>query len=170
MQLEVGAALSTLEEQRRQVEEWVRQSRRAAEETQQQLAAQMEQQTAALDRLSGAGAAFVEMAERVKSEVKALPNPSERLAGLWDDVRSLESTLATSIGGAMEQLGALSRADELSSAIARLERSSGTAATAIETGGAQLGDALRRELAQMNHVLDEYTRLFERSLESASFR
>jgi hypothetical protein len=28
----------------------------------------------------------------------------------------------------------------------------------------ELGDALRRELSQMNQVLDEYTRLFERNL------
>jgi len=46
----------------------------------------------------------------------------------------------------------------------RLEKSSGVAANAVEQGGAELGDSLRRELAQMNTVLDEYTRLFERNL------
>ena len=43
-------------------------------------------------------------------------------------------------------------------------KSAGTAAETIEHGGVELGDALRRELSQMNQVLDEYTRLFERNL------
>ena len=40
------------------------------------------------------------LAEQVKREVQALPNPGERLVGLWDGVRSLETTLTESIGGA----------------------------------------------------------------------
>jgi len=56
------------------------------------------------------------------------------------------------------------RTSELSSALARLEQSTGTAAETIEHGGVELGDALRRELSQMNQVLDEYTRLFEHNL------
>jgi len=97
--------------------------------------------------------------------VRALPNPGERLAGLWDDVRALETTLASSIGGATEQLAALSRrSDELSAALVKLERSTGTAAVNVENGGKQLGETLKRELAQMNAVLDQYTRLFEQNV------
>jgi ABC-type transporter Mla subunit MlaD len=115
--------------------------------------------------LSAASTAFSELAEQVKRDVQSLPNPGERLVGLWDGVKSLETTLSESIGGATVQLAALGRrTEELSAALTRLERSAGTAAGTVERGGAELGDALRKELAQMNQVLDEYTRLFERNL------
>jgi len=165
IQIEVTAALGALEAERKQIEEAVRQARTTSEATQRQLAEQMQSHVGALASLSTASTAFSELAEQVKREVQALPNPGDRLVGLWDGVRSLEATLGESIGGATEQLGALSRrTEELSTALARLERSTGTAAGTIERGGAELGDSLRRELAQMNQVLDEYTRLFERNL------
>jgi chromosome segregation ATPase len=165
IQIEVAAALSVLESQRKQIEESVRLARATSETTQRQLAEQMQSHVGALTSLSTASSAFGELAEQVKREVQALPNPGERLVGLWDGVRSLETTLTESIGGATEQLAALSRrTNELSAALARLERSTGTAAETIEHGGVELGDALRRELSQMNQVLDEYTRLFERNL------
>jgi chromosome segregation ATPase len=165
MQIEVAAALTVLESQRKQIEESVRLAKTTSETTQRQLAEQMQSHVGALTSLSTASTAFGELAEQVKREVQALPNPGERLVGLWDGVRSLETTLTESIGGASEQLVALSRrTNELSTALARLERSTGTAAETIEHGGVELGDALRRELSQMNEVLDEYTRLFERNL------
>ena len=149
----------------------MRQARATSEQTQRQLAEQMQAHVGALTSLSAASSAFGELAEQVKREVLALPNPGERLIGLWDGVRSLETTLASSIGGATEQLTALARrSEELSNALARLEQSSDTAAGTVERGGAELGDALRRELAQMNQVLDEYTRLFERNLGATSLQ
>jgi chromosome segregation ATPase len=165
IQIEVAAALTALETQRKQIEESIRLARATSETTQQQLAEQMQSHVGALASLSAASTAFGNLAEQVKREVQALPNPGERLVGLWDGVRSLETTLTESIGGATEQLATLSRrTDDLSTALSRLERSAGTAAGTIERGGAELGDALRRELTQMNQVLDEYTRLFERSV------
>jgi chromosome segregation ATPase len=165
IQIEVAAALTVLEFQRKHIEESVRLARATSETTQRQLADQMQSHVGALTSLSTASTAFSELAEQVKREVLALPNPGERLVGLWDGVRALETTLTQSIGGATEQLAALSRrTSELSSALERLERSTGTAAETIEHGGIELGDALRRELSQMNQVLDEYTRLFERNL------
>ena len=90
--------------------------------------------------------------------------PAERLTGLWNRVRSLETTLTSSIGGASEELETLAqRSAELSTAIVKLERTTGAAAGNIERGGAELGEALRRELTQMNEVLEEYTRLFEKN-------
>lgn len=171
IQLEVAGALAALEAERRQIEDAVRQARVTSEQTQRQLAEQMQAHVGALTSLSAASNAFGELAEQVKREVLALPNPGERLTGLWDGVRSLETTLASSIGGATEQLATLARrSEELSTALARLERSSDTAAGTVERGGAELGDALRRELAQMNQVLDEYTRLFERNLGATSLQ
>jgi hypothetical protein len=169
IQIEVSSALTALETQRKQIEASVRDARATSEETQRQLAEQMHAHIDALTSLSASSTAFFELADRVKNEVVALPNPADRLVGLWDGVRDLESTLTASIGGATEQLTTLAkRSAELSNTIVRLEKSSGTAAIAVERGGAELGDALRRELAQMNQVLDEYTRLFERNLSTLS--
>ena len=165
IQLELSSTLTALEVQRRQIEESVRQAATVGDETQRALGQQMQNHVAALASLSAAGASFNELAEQVKRDVRALPNPGERLAGLWDDVRALETTLATSIGGATEQLATLSRrSDELSAALVKLERSTGTAALNVENGGKQLGETLKRELAQMNAVLDQYTRLFEQNV------
>ena len=169
IQIEVSSALTALETQRKRIEASVRDARTTNEETQRQLAEQMRAHVGALTALSESSTAFFELADRVKNEVVALPNPAERLVGLWDGVRELESTLTASIGGATDQLTTLAkRSAELSNAIVRLETSSGAAAIALERGGAELGDSLRRELAQMNQVLDEYTRLFERNLTTMS--
>ena len=165
IQIEVVSALNALETQRKQIEQSVRDARATSEETQRQLGEQMRAHTDALTSLSASSTAFLELADRVKNEVVSLPNPAERLVGLWDGVKALESNLNASISGANEQLATLAkRSAELSNALVRLEKSSGVAANAVEQGGAELGDSLRRELAQMNTVLDEYTRLFERNL------
>jgi chromosome segregation ATPase len=165
IQIEVASALNALETQRKQIEQSVRDARATSDETQRQLSEQMRAHIDALTSLSESSTAFFELADRVKNEVVSLPNPAERLVGLWDGVKALESGLSASISGATEQLAALSkRSADLSNTLVRLERSSATAAAAVEQGGAELGDSLRRELAQMNHVLDEYTRLFERNL------
>ena len=171
IQLEIAGTLAAFEAQRRQIEGSVADARTAAEDTQRRLAEQMAGHAEALSHVSAAGTAFVALAERVKHEIQTLPNPGERLVGLWDEVRSLESALSESIAGATEQLAALgTRSDELSTALARLERSTGSAAGSIERGGAELGESIRRELGQMNQVLDEYTRLFERDFGAASLR
>jgi chromosome segregation ATPase len=171
IQLEIAGSLAAFESQRRQIEASIADARTAAEETQHRLAEQMAGHADALSHVSAAGTAFVELAERVKHEVQALPNPGERLIGLWDDVRSLESTLSDSIAGAAAQLTALgARSEELSKALGRLERSTANAAGTIESGGAELGESIRRELSQMNQVLDEFTRLFERDFGAASVR
>jgi len=165
IQIEIASSLNALESQRKQIEQSVHDARAASEETQRQLGEQMRAHTNALTSLSASSTAFFELADRVKSEVVSLPNPAERLVGLWDGVKALESNLSASITGATEQLASLTkRSADLSNALVRLEKGSNTAANAVEQGGAELGDALRRELAQMNRVLDEYTRLFERNL------
>jgi ABC-type transporter Mla subunit MlaD len=124
-----------------------------------------------LATLSAAGTTFAELAEKVSKDVEALPDPAERLIGLWDGVRSLERTLTSSIGGASEELETLAqRSAELSTALVKLERTTGSAAGNIERGGAELGETLRRELTQMNQLLEEYTRLFERKVASSGSR
>ena len=96
--------------------------------------------------LGEAGATFSALAVRVKHDIEAMPNPAERL----DRLRS--------------------HLDEVSAALARLERSTGTAAASIEHGGADLGAALHRELRQMNQILEQYTTLLERNVGAYSPR
>jgi len=171
IQIEVTSALNALEAQRKQIEQSVRDARATSEETQRQLAEQMQSHVKALTSLSASSTAFFELADRVKTEVVSLPNPAERLVGLWDGVKALESNLSASISGATEQLATLTkRSADLSNSLVRLEKSSNVAANAVEQGGAELGDSLRRELAQMNRVLDEYTRLFDRNLAAMDAR
>jgi hypothetical protein len=62
------------------------------------------------------------------------------------------------------------RSEELSGALVELEQATGSAAGNIERGGAELGETLRRELTQMNRLLEEYTRLLERKLVSSGSR
>jgi hypothetical protein len=190
IQIEVGSVLSLLETQRVGLEESLRRTQATQASTQQEMHEQMKAQLAewrvtlqesqvflaaahesidgeyrrGLATLASAGRIFSELAEKVTQDVEALPNPAERLTGLWNSVRSLETGLTASIGGASEELETLAqRSAELSTALVKLERTTGSAAGNIERGGAELGEALRRELTQMNEVLEEYTRLFERN-------
>lgn len=193
IQIEVGAVLTLLETQRRELDESLRRAQASSAATQhdidQQIKAQLAEWRVTLEEshgylaaahesidgefrrglatLNAAGTAFSDLAEKVSREMRALPNPGERLVGLWDGVRSLETTLATSVGGASERLTELARrSEELSATLVKLERSTGSAAGSIERGGADLGESLRRELTQMNRILEEYTELFERNLVS----
>lgn len=195
IQIEVSAVLTLLESQRVGLEESLRRTEAAAATTQREMSEQMKAQldewrvtleesraflVAAHESIDGeyrrglatlrtAGATFAELADKVSKDVEALPDPAERLTGLWDGVRSLERTLTSSIGGASEELETLAqRSAELSTALVKLERTTGSAAGNIERGGAELGETLRRELTQMNQLLEEYTRLFERKVASGS--
>lgn len=197
IQIEVGAVLTLLETQRVELEASLRRTQATSATTQREMSEQLKAQLAewrttlqesqiflaaahesvdgeyrrGLATLATAGKTFSELAEKVSKDVESLPNPADRLTGLWTGVRSLEATLTTSVGSASEQLTALARqSEELSNALVKLERTTGSAAGNIERGGAELGEALRRELTQMNDVLDEYTRLFERNVASRGSR
>src|SRR5581483_5020544 len=122
-----------LDAQRQKIDASLRQAQTTSEETQreieQRMRAQLAEWCATLDECRGflaathttineqfsqsvttlhaAGAAFATLSDRVARDVAAMPDPSQRLAGLWDGVRSLESTLATSINATSERLEAL---------------------------------------------------------------
>ena len=190
-ELEVAAVLSALQTRRRELDDELRGAQEHTAQTRQQMAEQMTVQVeewkatlmqsqrylaAAQDSIDGeyqrgltsltaAGSAFHELALRVGGDINALPNPAERLAGLWDGVRSLESTLEASLLGASEQLVALTaRSRSVSESLAELERRSDAASGAIEESAAGLARGLREELNQIDGILDEYTRLFRRKI------
>jgi len=162
MQLEVEQVLALIAAQRADLTEAHRQSQATVVEMQRAHETVDAEYRRGLASLSSAGTAFAGMAGEVVKQVEALPNPAVRLAGLWDGVRALESTLAASIGGATEQLDALrQRSESLSEALDRLGHSAEAAAGNVEGGGERLGASLERELRQMNEILDEYARLLE---------
>jgi hypothetical protein len=110
------------------------------------------------------GTAFRELSEATVNRVNALPNPAERLEGLWEGVRRLETSLTDAIAGAIRELATLrERADQLGSGMSRLAGSADEAATGMTAGGARLSDALHRELQQMNRIIEEYTTLLEKT-------
>lgn len=194
IQIEVTAAVTMLETQRKELETTLCASHEMTEDVRRRMMEQMDAQLAAwrgtldvsrqslaeanaslggeyregLVALETAGTAFVTLAQRVSDSVTALPNPADRLVGLWDGVGALETKLATSVESVSQGFAALDRqANGASGAMARLSGSTEAAAKSIENGGAELGDALKQELKQMNEVLDEYTQLLERNIAGA---
>jgi hypothetical protein len=117
------------------------------------------------------GTRFRELSEATVTQVNALPNPADRLAGLWDGVRNLESELTEAIDGAVRELGNLrERAEHLSYGLTSLAGSADEAASGMTAGGARLGDALHRELQQMNRIIEEYTSLLEKTTRTLAAR
>lgn len=124
-----------------------------------------------LEGFAQSSAAFTELAERTTAYVQALPNPAERLAGLWDGVRQLETDLTEAIAGAVLELGALhERAQQLAGGLEHLGGSAERAATAIGSGGDRLGSTLQHELMQMNTIIEEYVRVLEGTQRSLKVR
>jgi hypothetical protein len=117
-----------------------------------------------LEGFARSGRAFADLTERATADVQELPNPAERLAGLWESVRALEGSLKGSVQGASLGLDELrGRAEHLGVAIDAVVASSDRASTAVTASGVQLAEALRAELRRMNEILEEFTKLIERS-------
>jgi ABC-type transporter Mla subunit MlaD len=188
LQLHVAAVLQVIDAQRTALEQSLRETQSTAEATQREVGEHMRAQLAewrtsleqahafftnthsaieaeyrrGVDAMSTAGTTFAALGERVARDVEALPNPAERLTGLWESVRQLEAKLAASVDDASGQLAALSgRAREASGMLDEVGRSAGTAARSVERGGTELGAALHAELQQMIRILEEYTALLE---------
>jgi hypothetical protein len=121
-----------------------------------------EQYRRSMGGFAASSEAFTELAERTADQVRSLPDPAERLAGLWDGVRQLETDLIEAIGGSVMELGALrERVEQLSSSLEQLGSSSDRTAELIGSGGGKLAGSLQRELAQMNGIIEEYVALLE---------
>jgi hypothetical protein len=124
--------------------------------------------------ISGFGhtaAAFRELTEKTAAQVEALPNPADRLAGLWDGVRQLETTLTEALTGSIRELSVLrERTEELGNGLVALSGSVDQTSTDIRAGGGELREALLREVRQMNSIIEEYTRLLEGTTKSLAGR
>ncbi|MGH7444659.1 MAG: hypothetical protein ACREKM_07270, partial [Longimicrobiales bacterium] len=120
-----------------------------------------------LSGFAASGEAFAQLASSAAAQVQALPNPAERLAGLWDGVRQLETDLSDAIAGSVDQLTDLSgRSADLREALGRLAGSADGAATRIGSGTDRLSGSLQHELQQMNDVIDSYVALLEKTRRS----
>ena len=124
-----------------------------------------------MEGFAASGEAFAQLAEKTTSYVEGLPNPAERLAGLWDGVRQLETDLIEAIGGSVMELGTLrERAEQLRMSLDNLGGSTDRAAQQIGSGGDKLAGSLQRELAQMNEIIEEYVALLEKTPRSRKVR
>ncbi|HSJ32853.1 MAG TPA: hypothetical protein VK933_15540 [Longimicrobiales bacterium] len=124
-----------------------------------------------MEGFAASGEAFAQLAEKTTSYVEGLPNPAERLAGLWDGVRQLETDLIEAIGGSVMELGTLrERAEQLRMSLDNLGGSTDRAAQQIGSGGDKLAGSLQRELAQMNEIIEEYVALLEKTPRSLKVR
>jgi hypothetical protein len=124
-----------------------------------------------MEGFAASGTAFARLAEQATGYVEALPNPAERLAGLWDGVRQLETDLTEAIAGSVMELGTLrERSEQLRMSLEQLGGSTDRAATMIGSGGDRLGGTLQRELDQMNGIIEEYVTLLERTTKQLKVR
>lgn len=158
-------ALTTSQSQhQQQLEAWhtsLEQARASLEEAHRGLD---EQYRRSMAGFAASGEAFAALAAKTTSQVESMPDPAERLAGLWDGVRRLETDLTEAIAGAVMQLGTLrERADTLRASLDQLGGSTDRAAAQIGTGGEKLASTLERELAQMNAIIEEYVALLEKT-------
>lgn len=120
---------------------------------------------------AASGEAFASLAATAATHIESLPDPTIRLAGLWDGVIRLETDLTEAIGGAVAELGTLrARAEELRGSLEQLGRSTERAADTIGTGGERLAGTLQRELAQMNAIIEQYVTLLEKTPRSLKVR
>ena len=115
--------------------------------------------------------AFRELTEATAAQVESLPNPAERLAGLWDGVRQLETALTDALAGSIQELTVLrERSEQLRTSLTALAGSADQAAQDVKAGGGELREALLREVRQMNSIIEEYTRLLEGTSRSLAGR
>jgi hypothetical protein len=190
IEAEVGQVLATLEGQRKESTEALREAHSASAAIRAEAATHMQtylhQWKAALDQartaltethealdteyrrglegFAASGRAFAELAERAAKDVEALPNPAERLTGLWDGVRAMETHLVDSMRGVHRELMSLrERSEQATRSLQALTGSVDGAAAVIGSGTNKLGEALQRELQQMNGIVEEYTTLLERT-------
>lgn len=188
MQIHVAAVLQVIDAQRTALEQSLRATQTTAEATQREVGEQMRAQLAewrssleqahrffsethaaleaeyrrGVTAMSSAGTTFAALGEQVAREIAALPNPADRLTGMWQSVRQLEAKLTAAVDDASGQLAVLSgRAREASNMLDEVGQSAGTAARSVERGGAELGAALHDELQQLIRILEEYTALIE---------
>jgi hypothetical protein len=194
---ELGRALAAIEQQRVAAGEALEQAREAGQKARDEAASHhqeqlelwrstLEQSRAALDiahrglddeyrrgmeGFAESGAAFARLTEQTTSYVQALPNPAERLAGLWDGVRQLETDLTEAIAGSVMELGALrERSEQLRDSLGHLGGSADEAAARLGGGTDRLAGSLQHELEQMNTVLDDYVTLLEKTGRSLKVR
>ena len=124
-----------------------------------------------MERFAASGSAFAHLTEQATRQVEALPNPAERLAGLWDGVRQLETDLTEAIAGSVMELGTLrDRSEQLRESLEHLGGSTDRAAAAIGKGSERLGSSLQRELDQMNGIIEDYVTLLERTTKQLRVR
>ena len=168
LEVEIQQVLAAVQQARAQHEQQLEVWQKSLEQARAALAAAQrgleEEYRLNMEGFATTGEAFRQLAEQATMHVQSLPDPAERLAGLWDGVRQLETDLTEAIAGSIMELGALrERSEELNVELRSLGVSAEQVARQLGTGGDQMAAALRRELEQMSGIIEEYVRMLEKT-------
>jgi hypothetical protein len=118
--------------------------------------------TRGLEQFAGAGRAFADLAGKVAAQVESLPDPAARLATLWTSVQALEGGLVDSMGRVTSTMTELeARAANAASGVSAVGGASRAAAERLAAETGMAADTLRRELRQIDQLLEEFVTVLE---------
>lgn len=118
--------------------------------------------TRGLEQFAGAGRAFAELSGKVTAQIESLPDPADRLSTLWQNVQALERGLVESISrvtGTLVELEA--RSADAADGVAVIGSASRSAAERLASETGMAADTLRRELRQIDQLLEDFVNLLE---------
>lgn len=115
-----------------------------------------------LEQFAGAGRAFADLSAKVTLQVESLPDPADRLSTLWQNVQALERGLVDSMTRVTAALVDLeTRAGDAAEGVSVIGRASRSAAERLTTETGIAADTLRRELKQIDQLLEEFVNVLE---------
>jgi hypothetical protein len=183
MEEQIATALKAIEEQRKVVEQSLHKCTSEAEKTQQELGTEIQKQILAwkkeLDMVHGtlvalhhaietefghgmqavtrATNSFTRLSQHVVEEVESLPDPSDRLVNLWTRLQGLDDLLTKSAHDASSTLiGLGDNARGAQIAVGDLTTNVDSAARQIRAGSEGTAAALRKELQEIQGVLEDF--------------
>lgn len=115
-----------------------------------------------LEQFAGAGRAFADLSGKVTSQIESLPDPADRLSTLWQNVQALERGLVDSMSRVTATLVELeARSADAAAGVAVIGSASRSAAEQLASQTGIAADTLRRELRQIDQLVDEFVNLLE---------
>lgn len=124
-----------------------------------------------LKNVSQSAESFALLTADVLSAIDRIPDPSIRLEALWSGIERLDEIVAGNARMAATELDTLSeRARSAHQAVDVLSTGALTAAGHIQRGGTATGEALRKELQQIDGVLADFHRVLESRIKSLAVR
>lgn len=121
----------------------------------------------ALRRYAEGGEQFAVLAKQTTERIEALPDPSQRLSTLWQNVQALDQRLVDSITRVTASLDALHvRAGDASTGVVAMGRATQSAADRLSIDAGAAAESLRRELKALDQLVDEFVKVLESRVEA----